>query len=65
MLATILVIKEELKMGVDMVEHHLNTVGMILADRDRVIMMMIKALALELLILVLKLSDSTRNLTSS
>jgi len=48
MLATILVIKEELKMGVDMVEHHLNTVGMILADRDRVIMMMIKALVLEL-----------------
>jgi hypothetical protein len=51
MLAIILVIKEEHKTVVDTAEHHLNMVGMILAGKDRVIMMMIKVLVLELLIL--------------
>ena len=35
-------------MVVDMVEHHLNMVDMILADKEKVIMMTIKGLDLEL-----------------
>ena len=46
MLGTMLVIKGH-KMEVGTAEHHLNMVAMILAGRDRVIMMMIKGLDLE------------------